>query len=695
MLSVSISAEIDNEEYHCLICTNEIGPASKIWSCPGCWRVYDLKCIKDWSSRKPEENWRCPHCAKSFASRRLKYRCWCGKQQNPERLPHLPHSCGQTCGAKLNCPHPCTQICHPGPHQECSAMGPKVSCFCGKHKVQTTCSNTPYNGFSCEKVCGKPLKCKLHSCRQKCHRRGCRPCRAKVKASCYCGKETKTIQCSKVAQDSKGPGGFSCDSICGAPLDCGNHFCQKPCHMSSSHRCDLKPKSHEMCHCRKFTVKEIIGRPRDSCLEPIPSCGKVCGRTLACGHECREKCHPGACPSCETRRTVVCQCGSNKFEIKCGAPAPQCQKKCGALLLCTRHRCEKLCCPFSNSQSTKKGRKRVTLDEIMSDLSISEEESAAHMCTEVCNKLLSCRQHRCRQLCHPGSCAPCLRSSSEDYFCPCGKTHLMAPIRCGTPIPDCASQCHRVRECGHQSLHRCHEDSEPCPPCQQTVFVKCVCGRHNVPVRCLNREPRQCVYECDKVLSCGHKCRTVCHSGECPPCESQCLRKYPCGHEHTAKCHGSTPCGECTAQVVALCPCGHLACKYECGEDVEVFCNETCLNTEPPYADVLLKLYESETGWCRAIEDETRKFVAAADENRHWFKPMKKHKRRFVHYLIEHYGLKGTSMDYGPNRAVLAIKTAATWMPNVKLARAIRLARLHGVSLPPQTGEEDDDFDSS
>lgn len=693
MLSGSISAEIESEVYQCLICTSEIGPSTKIWSCSGCWRVYDLKCIQDWSSRKKDEPWRCPHCSKLFTVRRLKYRCWCGKQTNPESLPHMPHSCGQSCGARLKCPHPCSQICHPGPHRDCSAMGPKVSCFCGRHKVQTTCQNTKYNGFSCGEVCNKKYKCNLHNCRRKCHRGGCGPCPVKIRSQCYCGKEKKSIACSKIPKDSNGSGGYACKNICGHILDCGNHYCEQKCHPETPHACKLVPKKDEKCNCGKTPVSVLLGRPRETCLEPIPCCDQICGQRLSCGHQCQEKCHEHDCPPCSATVSVSCSCGSTVFKIKCGDPVPQCQKKCNAMLLCTRHKCEKLCCPFSNSQSSKKGRKRVTLEDIMSDMSLSEEEMAAHMCTKTCDRLLGCGKHRCRQLCHPGGCPPCLRSSSEDYICSCGKTHVLAPIRCGTKIPDCTAQCHRPRACGHKSLHRCHDDSKQCPPCTQTVFRPCVCGKNKVPVPCTSTTARHCVHECGKVLDCGHQCRLVCHEGDCPPCSSLCLKTFPCGHQHTEKCHLDSPCGECTEALTAFCRCGHLACRYECGEDVEVFCNETCFNTEPPYADILLHMYEAHPAWCRIIEDEVRQFVISEDR-RHWFKPMKKPKRRFVHYLIEHYGLQGTSMDYGPNRAVMATKTPACWLPQTRLARAIRLARLHGVPISADVGDSDE-FDSN
>ncbi len=56
-------------------------------------------------------------------------------------------------------------------------------------------------------------------------------------------------------------------------------------------------------------------------------------------------------------------------------------------------------------------------------------------CTEVCDKVLNCGRHSCRQVCHPGSCEPC----DEDVHQGTGRRGLgfhqgrvCAPPRCGT-----------------------------------------------------------------------------------------------------------------------------------------------------------------------------------------------------------------------------------------------------------------------
>ena len=50
------------------------------------------------------------------------YTCFCRKVKNPDRNPYvIPHSCGEVCGKYrgINCTHPCTLDCHPGPCPPC------------------------------------------------------------------------------------------------------------------------------------------------------------------------------------------------------------------------------------------------------------------------------------------------------------------------------------------------------------------------------------------------------------------------------------------------------------------------------------------------------------------------------------------------------------------------------------------------
>lgn len=44
--------DIANGQYECVICTNEVLPNSKIWTCKDCWSVLHISCVKKWSKNE-------------------------------------------------------------------------------------------------------------------------------------------------------------------------------------------------------------------------------------------------------------------------------------------------------------------------------------------------------------------------------------------------------------------------------------------------------------------------------------------------------------------------------------------------------------------------------------------------------------------------------------------------------------------
>ena len=52
-----------------------------------------------------------------------------------------------------------------------------------------------------------------------------------------------------------------------------------------------------ICHCGK--VSKAV-----RCSQADFSCGKLCGQSLACGHRCPHRCHPGPCPQCTLTGTA-------------------------------------------------------------------------------------------------------------------------------------------------------------------------------------------------------------------------------------------------------------------------------------------------------------------------------------------------------------------------------------------------------
>ena len=48
-IATRIHEDIDNGQYECAVCTNEVHRNSKIWYCRICWTVFHSSCIKKWS----------------------------------------------------------------------------------------------------------------------------------------------------------------------------------------------------------------------------------------------------------------------------------------------------------------------------------------------------------------------------------------------------------------------------------------------------------------------------------------------------------------------------------------------------------------------------------------------------------------------------------------------------------------------
>lgn len=113
--------EIDGGRLECLVCYDKIKPHSAIWSCTNCFHIMHLNCIIKWAeSSKSEEGWRCCACQNISKTLPREYYCFCGKTKNPQyNRNDMAHSCGDVCGRVENCPHPCTQLCHPGPCPLC------------------------------------------------------------------------------------------------------------------------------------------------------------------------------------------------------------------------------------------------------------------------------------------------------------------------------------------------------------------------------------------------------------------------------------------------------------------------------------------------------------------------------------------------------------------------------------------------
>lgn len=600
-------------------------------------------------------------------------------------------------------------------------MGPELTCWCGKESAAKRCIDTDYelHGWSCAQVCGEVMPCDKdeHTCQRPCHPGLCGACTVEESWSCYCGDETKTILCSergeiKQSFDNRGEqieGCWQGGHLCGEAFDCGEHTCEKACHARDNIEAAVCPRSPALvtaCSCGKTAMAELLFTARERCTDDIPKCDKSCGKELPCGHACDRICCDGQCPSCQVEVERPCACGSSIVKSSCQDALlglqPSCEKLCKTQMSCRRHICQNQCCsglPLARERKAREPRSRKQRQ--LGHRERNEEIESEHICTRTCGRLLTCGQHSCGIVCHEGPCPACLVASFDDLTCHCGRTKIVAPVRCGTKPPACTMQCRRPKACGHpQIAHHCHGDEVDCPRCVYLTEQTCACGKKDLrTVPCWQKRV-SCGMTCGEQLACGrHSCRKVCHTieeGHESPCQQICGLARACGHGCAEVCHAAASCPQdeqhpCQVRVQATCACGHLTQQIKCNSTSdnvneqpkhELPCNDMCAAIErrrqlteafkvkedhkpqepTMYDDQIMDFYMRNKVWCQTIETQFRNFFLS-DARSYAFKPMKGDLRNFIHKLADIWGCHATSLDEEPRRAVELLKWSSGPLP--------------------------------
>lgn len=418
-------------ERECSICVCSIGAKESIYSCPTCFAIDHLACVKDWASRSLADlrersvlqpqlliQWRCPSCNTSFPPKDLPVhsKCFCGRLKNPKFKPgQTPHSCGQSCARPRSCKHPCNLLCHPGPCEPCSVLV-TTTCWCGKLAKDLRCSDSEVQQQrTCNQTCGRLLDCGLHKCQDTCHAGDCQSCTIQRGKSCYCGQDSLFESCFNPEHppedrmlcygndaSSSWSGEFACQADCKRFFDCKIHHCDQPCHPHTQPELEHCPKAPDVllrCPCGATEQPS-----RQACTDPIATCNSLCGATLDCEHACDSRCHTGAHPACSKPVTVVCRCGADKQEMPCfQANAPgfiyTCKRTCRAIRSCGKHECARQCCPLAFQEALLgKKAKKISLAELQA--LESQDEEGIHACPLTCGKMLSCGRHTCSRQDH-------------------------------------------------------------------------------------------------------------------------------------------------------------------------------------------------------------------------------------------------------------------------------------------------------
>eukprot|EP01135_Chromosphaera_perkinsii_P003478 Nk52_evm4s245 gene=Nk52_evmTU4s245 len=446
----------------------------------------------------------------------------------------------------------------------------KYLCYCGKQV------DPPFDPWalphSCGEICGKPLtqssevdsnslqaalpRACNHKCRLLCHPGACPDCPVLLPSQpCFCGKVREAKRCAQKL--------YSCKQVCGRPLvdSCTHegdvHLCPLECHVGPCPPCAVPVE--RSCECGK-TKKNV------ECFKGVVlRCEQKCGRLLGCGsHKCEKACHSEkeGCGACPKARFQFCPCGKLRQQVEsCLDVVPCCGDTCGKTLPCGIHTCVERChtgtcsskCRYMVSRKCRCG-------------SVTRKmqcyESKRFFCDRKCTQMRNCGRHQCKKKCCTGNCEGDAMGASEDAKC-----------------PPCTELCNRKLQCGnHRCPAVCHDG--PCYPCPRVSALKCFCGKTQRTVPCgreRTSKPPKCRKMCCILLGkkaensediCEHiENEHACHFGDCPKCEVACNRElFGCQHKCKAKCHGGirSKCPPCEVPVTVMCKGGHERKEIPC-----------------------------------------------------------------------------------------------------------------------------------
>ncbi|NXP55776.1 ZNFX1 protein, partial [Heliornis fulica] len=194
-----------------------------------------------------------------------------------------------------------------------------------------------------------------------------------------------------------------------------------------------------------------------------------------------------------------------------------------------------------------------------------DTEHKEYQCLKPCQKVVCAEGHRCERLCYE-LCGPCMVLVQKTIV-KCG--HLQI-VPCSTPESKflCQEPCQKMLSCGHTCKSVCGQEcTKQCP---ELVTATLKCG-HSQQVECwlteeTCEEPAECNTKCSATLECGHVCSGSCHS--CfegrfhKPCSSPCKRFLVCSHKCRQPCTAECP----PCQMACQNHCVHSRCKKKCGE---------------------------------------------------------------------------------------------------------------------------------
>ena len=276
---------------------------------------------------------------------------------------------------------------------------------------------------------------------------------------------------------------------------------------------------------------------------PEGGCNKKCSLRLQCGHACVNQCH-----SRRLHEAVVCLERCPRLKQGCTHP---CQKPCGepcdhkckqqmpSIALPCGHPSGTIYCYEEQAPETIKCKAKVeiTIPSCKHRVSIQCSElplKEDYRCTATCGAVLSCG-HECK-----GKCDDC--NTTRDGIL-VATLHGECRTVCGRPYSichhSCKSRCHGEEPCPlceqqcevHCNHSRCSKKcSEPCTPCVEDCAWSCP-HRGRCQMACaVPCDLLPCSLRCEKLLSCSHRCPSVCgeacpDSRYCQECASNSIKE--------------------------------------------------------------------------------------------------------------------------------------------------------------------------
>ncbi|KAH7349638.1 AAA domain-containing protein [Plectosphaerella cucumerina] len=295
---------------------------------------------------------------------------------------------------------------------------------------------------------------------------------------------------------------------------------------------NLGPKLQLQCP-RHLSTEISVQTPEDFLImAPDGGCTLRCERRLGCGHVCTGPCHADT-----LHQAVKCLEACARFKDGCDHSCPRlcgepCEVRCNQMIeglkivLPCGHGVSSA--PCWQVQDPSKIQCMVKVSKLTPDCGHSvavpcsvDVTSSKYACREVCGSALQCG-HTCKRKCYK-----CYRVNGEvkeanHGVCtqPCDRDFNNCSHRCKLvchgelACPPCKQPCES--RCSHSKCSQIC--SEPCVPCAE-MSCSSVCPHSQCLMPCAapcNWVP--CSLRCDKMLSCGHRCPSLCGE-KCPTAE--------------------------------------------------------------------------------------------------------------------------------------------------------------------------------